>query len=156
MSFRPRFPLLRPLTAVLLFTWLCMVPGAWAQTPDDPADQAKAQLAQADKELKAIRAALPDADTRETLTPLFERAMAVQRDADDAQATLQPELDQLDTRLTQLGTVPEGSVEARDVAQQRKALNQQRADIAAAIARAKLLAVDAKQLGADVEKMRVT
>ncbi len=156
LSFRHRFPLLRPLAGLLLFTWLCMAPGAWAQAPDDPAAEAKTQLNQTDKELKAIRTALPDAETRETLTPLFERAMAVQRDADDAQAALQPELDQLDTRLTQLGTVPEGTVEAREVAQQRRSLTQQRADIAAAVARAKLLAVDAKQLGADIEKMRVT
>ena len=141
---------------MLLSVWLCMAPGAWAQATDDPTAQPKAQLSQADKELGAIRDALADAETRETLSSLFDRAMKVQRDADGAQGALQPELDQLDNRLTQLGTVPEGTVEARELAQQRKSLTQQRADIAAAIARAKLLAVDAKQLGADIEKMRVT
>ncbi|WP_315385596.1 DUF3772 domain-containing protein [uncultured Stenotrophomonas sp.] len=141
---------------MLLSVWLCMAPGAWAQATDDPTAQPKAQLSQAGKELDAIRDALADAETRETLSSLFDRAMKVQRDADAAQGALQPELDQLDNRLTQLGTVPEGTVEARELAQQRKGLNQQRADIASAIARAKLLAVDAKQLGADIEKMRVT
>jgi small-conductance mechanosensitive channel len=133
-----------------------MAPAAFAQIPDDGAADPKAQLAQADKDLKSIRASLQDAETRETLSALFERAMTVQRDADDAQAGLQPQLDQLDTRLTQLGTVAEGTVEARELAQQRKTLTQQRADIASAIARAKLLSVDAKQLGADIEKMRVS
>ncbi|WP_313345426.1 DUF3772 domain-containing protein [Stenotrophomonas sp.] len=136
--------------------WLCMAPAALAQTPDDGAADPKVQLAQADKDLKSIRASLQDAETRETLSALFERAMGVQRDADDAQAGLQPQLDQLDTRLTQLGTVAEGTVEARELAQQRRTLTQQRADIASAIARAKLLSVDAKQLGADIEKMRVS
>jgi potassium efflux system protein len=140
----------------MMCAWLCVAAGAWAQAPDDSVAEPKVQLAQAEKDLKAIRTALDDAETRETLSSLFERAMAVQRDAEGAQAALQPQLDQLDTRVTQLGTVPEGTVEARELAQQRKTLNQQRADAAAAIARAKLLAVDAKQLGADIEKMRVT
>ena len=55
MSFRHRFPLLRPLAGLLLFTWLCMAPGAWAQAPDDPAAEAKTQLNQADVINRAIQ-----------------------------------------------------------------------------------------------------
>ncbi|WP_422505804.1 DUF3772 domain-containing protein [Stenotrophomonas sp. GZD-301] len=133
-----------------------MAPLALAQN-DDPAEPDPiAQLAQADKDLKQIQASLDDGDTLDTLKTLSDRALAVQRDAKAARDALDPQLKQVDGRLAQLGEVPEGATEARDIAQQRKAMTQQRADIASAIARANLLADNAKQLSADIEKMRVT
>lgn len=133
-----------------------MAPLALAQN-DDPAEPDPiAQLAQADKDLKQIQASLDDGDTQDTLKTLSDRALAVQRDAKAARDALDPQLKQVDGRLAQLGEVPEGATEARDIAQQRKAMTQQRADIASAIARANLLADNAKQLSADIEKMRVT
>lgn len=140
----------------MLCTWLSMAPLALAQGDDAAADDPIAQLAQAGKDLKQIQAAVETADTPDTLKTLSDRALAVQRDADAARNALQPELEQVDARVAQLGEVVEGTTEARDIAAQRKALNQQRSDLASAIARAKLLAGDAKQLGADIEKMRVT
>jgi small-conductance mechanosensitive channel len=140
----------------MVCTWLSMAPLAMAQADDATEADPIAQLAQADKDLKQIQASLDDADTRDTLKTLSDRALAVQRDADAARNALQPQLDQMDARVAQLGVVPEGTVEARDIALQRKALNQQRSDIASAIARAKLLAGDARQLGTDIEKMRVS
>jgi len=136
--------------------WLLAAPVAFAQGADDAQNQPLAQLAQAGKDLAAIQRSLEDADTRDTLKTLSDRALGVQRRADDAVGALQPQLDQLDIRISQLGAVAEGTVESRELAQQRKTLNQERADIAAAIARARLLAVDAKQLSADIEKMRAT
>jgi len=136
--------------------WLLAAPAAFAQGAADGQNQPLAQLAQAGKDLAAIQQSLDDAETRDTLKTLSDRALGVQRRADDAQAALQPQLDQLDIRISQLGAVAEGTVESRDLAQQRKSLNQERADIAAAIARARLLSVDAKQLSADIEKMRAT
>ncbi|WP_313241659.1 DUF3772 domain-containing protein [Stenotrophomonas sp.] len=133
-----------------------MAPVALAQN-DDPAEPDPiAQLAQADKDLKQIQASLDDGDTLDTLKTLSDRALAVQRDAKAARDALDPQLKQVDGRLAQLGEVPEGATEARDIAQQRKAMTQQRADVASAIARANLLADNAKQLSADIEKMRVT
>lgn len=141
---------------MLLLVWLGMAPVALAQN-DDPAEPDPiAQLAQADKDLKQIQASLDDGDTLDTLKTLSDRALAVQRDAKAARDALDPQLKQVDGRLAQLGEVPEGATEARDIAQQRKAMTQQRADVASAIARAKLLADNAKQLSADIEKMRVT
>jgi len=136
--------------------WLLAAAPAFAQGADGAQNQPLAQLAQAGKDLTAIQQSLDDADTRDTLKTLSDRALGVQRSADDAQAALQPQLDQLDIRISQLGAVAEGTVESRELVQQRKVLNQERADIAAAIARARLLAVDAKQLSADIEKMRAT
>jgi small-conductance mechanosensitive channel len=141
---------------LLLLAWLGMAPLALAQN-DDPAEPDPiAQLAQADKDLKQIQASLDDGDTLDTLKTLSDRALAVQRDAKAARDALDPQLKQVDGRLAQLGEVPEGATEARDIAQQRKAMTQQRADVASAIARANLLADNAKQLSADIEKMRVT
>ena len=140
----------------MLCTWLSMAPLALAQGDDAAADDPIAQLAQAGKDLKQIQAAVETADTPDTLKTLSDRALAVQRDADAARNALQPELEQVDARVAQLGEVVEGTTEAHDIAAQRKALNQQRSDLASAIARAKLLAGDAKQVGADIEKMRVT
>ncbi|MBT2767927.1 mechanosensitive ion channel family protein [Stenotrophomonas sp. ISL-67] len=136
--------------------WLLAAPAVSAQGADDGQNPPLVQLAQAGKELAAIQQSLEDAETRDTLKTLSDRALGVQRSADDAQSALQPQLDQLDIRLSQLGAVAEGTVESRELVQQRKSLNQERADIAAAIARARLLAVDAKQLSADIEKMRAT
>lgn len=136
--------------------WLGLAAPAWAQGASAAEPDPIAQLTQADKDLKSIRASFEDADTRETLKALSDRALAVQREADAARNTLQPQLDQVDARVAQLGAVVEGTVESRDVAQQRKALNQERSDVASAIARANLLAGDARQLGADIDKMRVT
>ncbi|MEG2804046.1 DUF3772 domain-containing protein [Stenotrophomonas sp.] len=155
MSSRLPASFARPLAGVLLLLWLALAPPAMAQADPVEADPI-AQLAQAGKDLKQIQDSLADADTRDTLKTLSDRALAVQRDADAARNALQPQLEQMDARVAQLGEVAEGTVEARDIALQRKALNQERSDIASAIARAKLLAGDAKQLGADIEKMRVT
>lgn len=140
----------------MLCAWLSVAPLALAQGDEAAADDPIAQLAQAGKDLKQIQAALDSADTPDTLKTLSDRALAVQRDADAARNALQPELEQVDARVAQLGEVAEGTTEARDITAQRKALNQQRSDLASAIARAKLLAGDAKQVGADIEKMRVT
>ncbi len=147
--------MVRSLGWLLLFTWLGAAPVALGQATDPPPDPAK-QLIQAEKELRATSDALEDAGTTETLKALSDRALAVQRDADGLQSALDPQRQQVDARLEQLGQVAEGTVEPPEVSRQRKALNQQKADITAQIARAKLLSVDARQLGERIEKMRVT
>ncbi|AHY57323.1 Ion channel protein [Stenotrophomonas rhizophila] len=156
MSSRSFRSFLRPLAWLMFCAWLSVAPLALAQGDDAAADDPIVQLAQAGKDLKQIQAALDSADTPDTLKTLSDRALAVQRDADAARNALQPQLEQVDARVAQLGEVAEGTTEARDITAQRKALNQQRSDLASAIARAKLLAGDAKQVGADIEKMRVT
>lgn len=140
----------------MMCAWLGMAPDAWAQVGDDATTDPVTQLAQADKDLKAIRTSLEDAETLDSLKMLSDRALEVQRRADAAQAALQPRLEQLEFRIAQLGTAAEGAVEARELTQQRKGLNQERADVAAAIARARLTSVDAKQLSADIDKMRAS
>ncbi|MGL4693738.1 MAG: DUF3772 domain-containing protein, partial [Stenotrophomonas maltophilia] len=146
---------MRSLSWLLLLAWLGAAPIALAQAGDPDPDPAK-QLVQAEKTFRSISDDLEDAATTETLKTLSDRALAVQRDADGLQSALDPLLKQVDARLSQLGEVAEGTVEPPEVSRQRKALNQQKADINAQIARAKLLSVDAKQLGERIEKMRVT
>ena len=50
-------PVTRACVAALSL-WIAACSAAWAQAPDDPAAEAKTQLNQADKELKAIRSFL--------------------------------------------------------------------------------------------------
>lgn len=142
----------------MLFAWLALAlaPSAMAQDGDAAEAEPGVRLTQAEKAFREIGDAVEDPGPADTLKALSDRALALQRDADDLQGALDPQLKQLDMRLSQLGEVAAGTVEPREMAQQRKALSQERAGIAAQIARARLLSVDARQLGEQIEKMRVT
>ena len=142
----------------MLFAWLALAlaPTAMAQDGDAAEAEPGVRLTQAEKAFREIGDAVEDPGPADTLKALSDRALALQRDADDLQGALDPQLKQLDMRLSQLGEVAAGTVEPREMAQQRKALSQERAGIAAQIARARLLSVDARQLGEQIEKMRVT
>ncbi|WP_269791143.1 DUF3772 domain-containing protein [Stenotrophomonas sp. Iso1] len=113
----------------------------------------QARIEQASRVLDAVKHAVDDADAPETLKTLSEQASQAQRDAEASVQALQPELTQLDARISQLGPVPEGG-EDRDIARQRKALDLQRSQLNSDIARGKLLAEDAKQASESIEKMR--
>ena len=112
------------------------------------------QLEQASSALDAVHKALDDADSSETLQALSDKALQSKRDADSAATALEPLLKQLDARIAQLGAVVQGSEESPELTQQRKDLSQQHSDLDSAIKRAKLLSVEAKQAGDNIEKIR--
>ncbi|MGD5182269.1 DUF3772 domain-containing protein, partial [Xanthomonas citri pv. citri] len=92
----------------------------------------------------------------ETLRTLVDQARTARQDADAAAAALQPQVDQLNEQLAQLGEVAEGTTEGTAVAAQRRALTRQRDEIDGTIKRAGVLAVQATQLADDVEKQRTS
>ena len=144
----------RLLITLLLLSWLAAAAPLSAQEPEAPAPAALVQ--RAERTLESVRASLQDADAPETLRTLVDQARTARQDADAAAAALQPQLDQLNEQLAQLGEVAEGTTEGTAVAAQRRALTRQRDEIDGAIKRAGVLAVQATQLADDVEKQRTS
>lgn len=143
----------RLLTALLLLGWLVAAAPLSAQEPEEPPSPA-ALVQGAESTLKSVRASLQDAEAPETLRTLVERARTARQDADAAAAALQPQVDQLNEQLAQLGEVAEGTTEGAAVAAQRRTLTRQRDDLDGTIKRAGVVAVQATQLADDVEKQR--
>ena len=142
----------RLITALLLLSWLAAAAPSYAQDAEPPSPAALMQ--RAEDTLKSVRASLEDAEAPETLRTLVDRARTARQDADAAAAALQPQLDQLNEQLAQLGTVVEGTTEGTAVAAQRRTLTRQRDDLDGAIKRAGVVAVQAAQLADEVEKQR--
>ena len=139
-------PLLR---CALLAMLLCLSAAASAQPQEEPqAPDPQALLEGAEQTLQDARRGMDAAD-QETLRKLIGQVADAQRDAEAAVAMLTPQLAQVDARLQQLGPAADG--EARDIATQRKDLAKQRAPLDSGIKRGKLLAVEAKQLGEQIE-----
>ena len=140
----------RLLLAVLLCTALSLPLAAAAA---DPAATPAQRIADAAQALQAVRRSLDDAESSDTLVTLAERAQAAQRGADAAVAELEPQLAQLDARLTPLGEASDGEDAA--IAAQRRALQQQRGELDTAVRQGRLLAEEARQLAEGIEKTRV-
>ncbi|WP_445513777.1 DUF3772 domain-containing protein [Stenotrophomonas sp. 3(2025)] len=140
-----------PWLALLLCCTLLLAVPALAQD-DDPTP--KQQLADIDNALKAVERKRNDAEAIETLGTLSENASQAKRDAEALEKTLQPQLDQLNEQLTQLGEAPKDTTEPPELAAQRRTLTRQRDARAASIAQAKSSAVRAQQLSADIDKQR--
>ncbi len=131
-----------------------MPPALAAEPATEAGTDAQAQIVRAGRALEDIRRSLEDADTVDTLKTLSEKALAVQREAETAVRTLEPRLQQIDQRIAQLGTLAEGTTEGRDISQQRRALAKERSEVDSAVKRGNLLALEARQLGDSLEKMR--
>ncbi|MDL5367726.1 DUF3772 domain-containing protein [Xanthomonas sp. NCPPB 2654] len=139
-------PLLR---CALLALLLCLCAAAGAQPQDAPqAPDPQALLEGAEQTLQDARRGMDAADPT-ALRELLDKVADAQRDADAAVAALTPQLAQVDARLQQLGEAVAG--EASDIAAQRKDLAKQRAPLDSGIKRGRLLAVEAKQLGEQIE-----
>lgn len=149
----PCIQLLRWLVALHLCIGLAMAAEPLSTNSDVQAASMQ-QIQQVSDALDAVRKSLDDTDSAETLQALSEKALKSKRDADAAVLALEPLLKQLDARIAQLGTVEEGAEETPELTQQRKDLNQQHSDLDSAIKRGKLLAVEAKQAGDSIEKIR--
>ncbi|MGV6486350.1 DUF3772 domain-containing protein [Stenotrophomonas indicatrix] len=140
-----------PWLALLLCCTLLLAVPALAQD-DDPTP--KQQLAQIDSTLKDVERKRVDAEATETLGTLSENASQAKRDAEALEKTLQPQLDQLNEQLTQLGDAPKDTTEPPELAAQRRTLTRQRDALVASIAQARSSAVRAQQLSADIDKQR--
>ena len=154
MSFERPISLRRLLTGLLLLVWLAAAAPLSAQEPEAPSPPELVQ--RAESTLKAVRVSLEDAEAPETLRTLVDRARSARQDADAAAAALQPQLDQLNEQIAQLGEVAEGSTEGAAVAAQRRTLTRQRDELDGTIKRAGVVAVQATQLADDVEKQRAS
>ncbi|QSQ32112.1 DUF3772 domain-containing protein [Xanthomonas translucens] len=143
-------PLLR---CSLLLLFLCLSAAASAQPQDEPqAPDPQALLSGAEQTLQDARHSMDSADDQEVLRKLIGQVADAQRDAEAAVAALTPQLAQVDARLKQLGEPAAG--EASDIVAQRKDLAKQRAPLDSGIKRGKLLVLDAKQLGEQIEALQ--
>nr|WP_242786314.1 DUF3772 domain-containing protein [Xanthomonas translucens] len=143
-------PLLR---CSLLLLFLCLSAAASAQPQDEPqAPDPQALLSGAEQTLQDARHSMDSADDQEVLRKLIGQVADAQRDAEAAVAALTPQLAQVDARLKQLGEPAAG--EASDIVAQRKDLAKQRAPLDSGIKRGKLLAMEAKQLGEEIENVQ--
>nr|WP_235426580.1 DUF3772 domain-containing protein [Xanthomonas translucens] len=143
-------PLLR---CSLLLLLLCLSAAAAAQPQDEAqAPDPQALLSGAEQTLQDARRSVDNADDQEALRKLIGQVADAQRDAETAVAALTPQLAQVDARLKQLGEPAAG--EASDIVAQRKDLAKQRAPLDSAIKRGKLLVLDAKQLGEQIEALQ--
>ncbi|WP_230938697.1 DUF3772 domain-containing protein [Xanthomonas translucens] len=109
-------------------------------------------LSGAEQTLQDARRGMDNADDQEVLRKLIGQVADAQRDAEAAVAALTPQLAQVDARLKQLGEPAAG--EASDIVAQRKDLAKQRAPLDSGIKRGKLLVLDAKQLGEQIEALQ--
>lgn len=135
-----------------LLLWLCLLVAAPLAAQEATP---QARIVQSTTDLADVERALASADTPHTLATLSERAKDVQRTASAAASALEPEREQLDARLAQLGEVQEGSAEDAAIARQRRQINAERSEVDAAIKNANLLALKAQQLAESIERMRV-
>ena len=93
-------------------------------------------------------------DDPDVLRSLGGQVADQQRQADAQATALTPQLAQIDERLKQLGEVTPGTVEPPDIKTERKQLQASHDKLDGAIKRARLLSVEAQQLGASIEKTR--
>lgn len=143
---------LRPSLFALLVLTLALLFGAGAVRAED--DDADATLAAVRTELTAIQGAVRETSSEAELQRLRARAVAQQTRAGDVATRLAPELGALQARLAQLGTPAPGGKEDADVASQRTQLAKSSAALEGQVKLARLLAIEAEQLAAQLWTQR--
>jgi len=143
-----RLPLL---FALFVLTLALLGPGAARAADDDDADAA---LAAVRTELTAIQGTVRDTSSEAELQRLRARAVVQQTRASDIATRLAPELAALQARLAQLGTPTPGAKEDSDVASQRAQLAKNSAALEGQVKLARLLAIEAEQLAAQLWTQR--
>jgi small-conductance mechanosensitive channel len=137
-----------------LFLAFALPTQGFAQVQVSPLAQASATIAQAEKDLRTIDHALDarvDADDRTTLRAT---AVAAQQGLSASESQLSDQLSLLDDRITGLGPVTAGVVEAPDIQRERQRLTHNRSAIDAAIKRARLSGVEAQQLIDEIDRSK--
>ncbi|KQU56147.1 hypothetical protein ASG67_08135 [Sphingomonas sp. Leaf339] len=131
--------------AAVLFTIISIVSPAIAQG-DDVVAKAVVELVGASNEVRAVEKAADKASTREDRAALTDRLSAARATATKSDDVLDAQMALVDAKITEIGPVAPGIVDAPDIAAQRKLLAQRRNTIDSAIRRGKLLIVEAQQL----------
>ncbi len=138
------------LIAAALIGWVIMAMPAAAQ--GNPAAESATRIAQAEVDVRgvdrALNAQVDDADR----DALRKRAQAAQDATTQAVADLTEQLALVNARITGLGTVTPGEVEAPELRAQRKTLTALRSSIDAAIKRGRLAGVEAGQLVDEIDQ----
>ncbi len=129
---------------------------AWAQPNGNPSDTTDAQLTQTREKLDTIRKGLENQPSDEALAQWGADVLQLQSKADALAEALTPRLADIAARLNQLGPVPAGTKEPRDVADQRAQLVKANSAVDSQLKLAKLLSVEAAQLTERVSTERRT
>ncbi|MDY0959565.1 DUF3772 domain-containing protein [Sphingomonas sp. CFBP8993] len=123
-----------------------------AQTPANPATASAAKIAEAEIEVRSVDHALDqqvdDADRR----ALRDRAQGAKDVTTQAVSDLSEQLALVNARITGLGPVTPGEVEAPELSAQRKSLGSLRTTLDAAIKRGRLAGVEAGQLVDEIDQ----
>lgn len=128
---------------------------AMAQPPATAAD-AEAVLAEARKDIDALRKGLDDETDDQELVKRRASALDIQAQADATAEALTPQLTSVTARLTELGPVAQGAKEAPDVAAQRAQLEKSSRSLDAQVKLARLLSVEAAQTAEQISALRRT
>ena len=107
------------------------------------------------KELKAIDLALDTPGDSEAQRDLRTRVLAAQATLDERLSALEEQLEFVDAKLTGLGAAPPDAPEASEIVGQRKQLTADRTGIDAALKRARLLDVEARQLIDEIDRNQI-
>lgn len=120
----------------------------------DPKVDTKTTLDEARDNIADIQKSVSSASDDEALSKLRADALAAKSAGEAAATTLQPQVESVEARLTQLGAVTAGSKEAPDIAAQRAQLEKSRSELDAQIKLARLLGVEAEQTAAQIAAQR--
>ncbi|MFT3763095.1 MAG: DUF3772 domain-containing protein [Pseudoxanthomonas sp.] len=140
------------LTCLLLWLALLWPALGRAQNPSTDTGDAEAQLRTIAATVQDAQDALPGLDDADDLRALADKVSAAQRQADALAGALQPQLQQTQDRLGQLGEAAAG--ESDEIAGQRRELQKQQARVDGQAKQARLLSVEARQLGERIERAR--
>ncbi len=132
--------------AMLLMGLLALFATPAVAQSDDPVRDAVAKLSQASLTVRAVEREADRADTREDRAALTDRLSDARAVATATAATLEAQMALVDAKVAEIGPATPGIVDAPDIAEQRRLLNQRRATVDSAIRRGKLLTVEAQQL----------
>lgn len=148
----------RLLAAMALLFWLGVAGLASAQ-PEGPPNAADAEsvLSDARKQIDQIREKLEDGAGEDTqLVRWRNDVLDIQSRANTLAEALAPQLAAVTARLSELGSPPEGTREAPDVAAQRTQLQQDNRKLDSQTKLARLLAVEAAQTAEQISTLRRT
>ncbi|MEP7102177.1 MAG: DUF3772 domain-containing protein [Burkholderiales bacterium] len=144
------------LIGALLLCTLIGVAAAQAPAPAAAAVDIDTSLDTIRQQLDTAQRALTDTDKLgdAELQRMRTEALAAQQQAADMAATLAPQLADVDARVAEIGTPLPGAKEDPDIASQRALLGKRRGALDAQAKLARLLAVEAEQLAAQLSTLR--
>ena len=145
-------------TLLILLLAIGSAPLALAQDAAPASQPAPVSVDQLNSQLEQMRQALTDTDKLgdAALQDLRTRAQTLQQQADQLVAGLAPQSDALKAKLDVLGPAPEKGqpAEPPEVANQRKQLNKDKADLDAQVKQAKTVSLESQQLASQIAALR--